>query len=74
MGDKAGRLVDFHVIVLDARGRGTYGPPENRKFYPAEALAGTGTLGDRPVKCITLEWLVRFHTGYEPNENDWSDV
>ncbi len=74
MGDKAGRLVDFHVIVLDEHGRGIYGPPENREFYPAEALVGTGTVGDRAVKCITPEWLVRFHTGYELDETDWSDV
>jgi lincosamide nucleotidyltransferase A/C/D/E len=26
------------------------------------------------VKCITPEWLVRFHTGYELDETDWSDV
>jgi lincosamide nucleotidyltransferase A/C/D/E len=74
VGDKAGRQVDFHVIVLDEHGRGIYGPPENQQFYPAEALAGTGTGGDRAVKCITPEWLVRFHTGYELDENDWSDI
>jgi lincosamide nucleotidyltransferase A/C/D/E len=74
MGDHAGRQVDFHVIVLDEHGRGVYGPPENGKFYPAGALAGTGTVGDRVVKCITPEWLVRFHTGYEPDESDWADV
>jgi lincosamide nucleotidyltransferase A/C/D/E len=34
----------------------------------------TGTVGDRAVKCITPEWLVRFHTGYELDETDWSDV
>jgi lincosamide nucleotidyltransferase A/C/D/E len=65
MGDNAGRLVDFHVIVLDRHERGIYGPPENNEFYPAEALAGTGTVGGRAVKCITPAWLVRFHTGYE---------
>ena len=74
MGDNAGHQVDFHVIVLDEHGRGIYGPPDNGEFYPAEALAGTGTVGARAVKCITPEWLVRFHTGYELDETDWSDV
>jgi lincosamide nucleotidyltransferase A/C/D/E len=74
MGDSAGRQVDFHVIVLDEHGRGIYGPPENGQFYPPEALAGTGTVGDRSVKCTTPEWLVRSHTGYQLDETDWSDV
>src|SRR6266508_3220537 len=65
LGDDAGHEVDFHVIVLDEHGRGQYGPPENGESYPAEALAGTGTVEGRTVDCITPEWLVRFHTGYE---------
>ena len=61
-------------VVARCHGRGIYGPPENGEFYPAEALAGTGTVGARAVKCITPEWLVHFHTGYELDETDWSDV
>jgi lincosamide nucleotidyltransferase A/C/D/E len=74
MGDSAGLQVDFHVIVLDEDGHGIYGPPENGQVYPAEALAGTGTVGGRAVKCTTPEWLVRSHTGYQLDETDWSDV
>jgi hypothetical protein len=37
--DNAGRRGDSHVLVLDEHGRGTYGPPENREFYPTEAFA-----------------------------------
>jgi len=55
-------------------GRGRYGPPENGESYPAEALAGTGTVAGRTVDCITPEWLVRFHTGYEVDATDWGDV
>ena len=66
----AGRL----RIAERLSGRGIYGPPENGQFYPAEALAGTGTVGDRAVKCTTPEWLVRSHTGYQLDETDWSDV
>jgi lincosamide nucleotidyltransferase A/C/D/E len=74
MGDDAGHQVDFHLVVLDEHGRGIYGPSKNGECYPAEALAGTGTVNDRAVKCITPEWLVRFHTGYEVNQTDWADV
>jgi len=74
LGDDTGRQIDFHVIVLDEHGRGLYGPPENGEYYPAEALTGKGTVKGRTVDCITPEWLVRFHTGYELAATDWADV
>jgi lincosamide nucleotidyltransferase A/C/D/E len=74
LGDGRGRLVDFHVIVLADDGRGIYGPPENGDSYPAGSLAWTGTLAGRPVRCISPECLVAFHTGYLADENDWADV
>jgi lincosamide nucleotidyltransferase A/C/D/E len=74
LGDDAGHQVDFHVIVLGQDGRGIYGPPENGESYAAEALTGTGAINGRTVDCITPEWLVRFHTGYQPDGTDWADV
>jgi lincosamide nucleotidyltransferase A/C/D/E len=74
LGDRAGHQVDFHVVVLADDGRGDYGPPENGEFYPADALTGTATVGDRTVRCISPEWLVAFHTGYEVGADDWADV
>jgi lincosamide nucleotidyltransferase A/C/D/E len=74
MADDSGRQIDFHVIVLDERGHGVYGPPQDGECYRAEALAGTGTVKGRRVRCITPEWLVRFHTGYDIDETDWADV
>jgi lincosamide nucleotidyltransferase A/C/D/E len=74
LADGAGRQVDFHVVVLAEDGRGTYGPPENGESYPADALTGTGTVGERAVRCISPEWLVAFHTGYELDAKDWADV
>jgi len=74
LGDDAGHQIDFHVIVLGEDGRGIYGPPENGDSYPAEALAGKGTINGRTVDCVTPEWLVRFHTGYQSDETDWADV
>ena len=74
LGDDAGHEIDFHVIVLDARGNGRYGPAENADSYPAAALAGTGRIDGRAVACTTPEWLVQSHTGYEIDETDWADV
>jgi lincosamide nucleotidyltransferase A/C/D/E len=74
LGDDAGHQVDFHVIVLDEDGRGAYGPPENGECYPAEALTGTGSVDGRAVACITPQWLVSFHTGYEVDATDWAEV
>jgi lincosamide nucleotidyltransferase A/C/D/E len=73
-GEDTGRQIDFHVIVLDERGRGLYGPPGTADHYPAEALTGKGTVNGRAVDCITPEWLVRFHTGYRVDATDWADV
>jgi lincosamide nucleotidyltransferase A/C/D/E len=72
--DAAGHEVDFHVIVLNEKGDGIYGPPENRESYPAEALGGFGSIKGRAVACITPEWLVRFHSGYELDDVDRADV
>jgi lincosamide nucleotidyltransferase A/C/D/E len=74
LGDDAGHQIDFHVIVLDEHGRGVCGPPENGEHYPSEALTDKGTVKGRTVDCITLEWLVRFRTGYQVDTTDWADV
>lgn len=74
MGDEAGHEVDFHVIVFDSCGHGAYGPPDLGLAYPADSLTGHGIISKLPVSCISPEWLVRFHVGYEPDEQDVQDV
>jgi lincosamide nucleotidyltransferase A/C/D/E len=74
LGDGAGREVDFHLLDIDGNGDGIYGPPDRSDRFPAEALAGRTRLCDRVVAAITPAWLVRFHTGYQPDENDRADV
>jgi len=37
-------------------------------------LTGTGSINGHRVNCISPEWLVRFHTGYTLDENDFHDV
>jgi len=69
LADEAGRRLDVHSYTLDAAGRNVGGVP-----YIGEQLTGRGVIGGYPVRCIPPEWLVRFHTGYELDDDDWHDV
>jgi len=74
LGDEQGHEIDIHVIVLDANGNGMYGPINNGEMYPADSLTGTGFIAGQAVRCISPEWLVKFHSGYELKEKDFRDV
>jgi lincosamide nucleotidyltransferase A/C/D/E len=67
--DEAGRRLDVHSYTLDAAGLNVGGVA-----YSGEQLTGRGVIGGYPVHCISPEWLVKFHTGYELDDNDWHDV
>lgn len=66
-----GRAVDLHVIALDADGNGVYG---DEGTYPAEALTGRGTIGNREVRCISAAAQAEFHRGYTLTDKDRHDV
>jgi lincosamide nucleotidyltransferase A/C/D/E len=74
LGDEYGREIDVHVIVFDSQGNGIYGPKENGEMYPAGSLMGTGLIKGRTVRCISPEWMVKFHCGYELRDKDFRDV
>jgi lincosamide nucleotidyltransferase A/C/D/E len=74
LGDENGREVDVHVIVLDDKRNGLYGPPEKGEMYPAASLTGAGKIDGRIVRCISPEWMVKFHSGYQLKEKDCQDV
>ena len=69
LGDDAGNLVDVHSYTFDERGNNIYGVA-----YLPEHLTGAGVIEDYPVKCVPPDWAVKFHTGYELDENDFRDV
>jgi len=69
LADEGGREVDVHSYALDEAGNHIYGVE-----YRREHLTGKGVINDYPVQCISPEWLVKFHTGYELDENDYHDV
>ncbi len=66
--------IDVHVIVLNDKGDGIYGPVENGEVYPAASLTGKGKIGNREVNCISPEYVVKFHSGYDLKKKDCKDV
>jgi lincosamide nucleotidyltransferase A/C/D/E len=69
LGDDKGHLVDIHTYTFDEQGKLIFGEP-----YPPDSLTGRGAILGYPVRCITPEWLVKFHTGYPLDEADFHDV
>ncbi len=69
LGDDEGRQIDIHSCTFDETGKNIFGVA-----YPHDSLNGTGSINGYPVKCISVEWLVKFHTGYALDENDYHDV
>ena len=69
LGDKFGHLIDFHTYTFDELGGLVFGLP-----YPPDSLTGSGSVLGHPVRCITPVWLIKFHTGYPFDENDYRDV
>lgn len=69
LGDDAGHLIDFHSYTFDSVGNLTFGVA-----YPYDSLQGQGSIGGFPVNCITPAWMIKFHTGYPVDDNDYHDV
>lgn len=69
MGDDKGHEVDVHSYTYDTHGKLVFGVE-----YPFGSLTGTGFIQGYPVKCISPAWMVKFHAGYELDENDYRDV
>ncbi|MGJ8528763.1 nucleotidyltransferase domain-containing protein [Maritalea sp.] len=72
--DAQDQRVDFHVIVFDDAGKGIYGPPEDDKFYPADAFTGRGKMANAPVKCMSAAFQIANRTGYEMRQKDRHDL
>lgn len=69
LGDDQGHLIDIHTYTFDSDGNLLFGVA-----YPYDSLKGMGVIAGLPVKCITPEWMVKFHSGYALDENDYQDV
>ena len=69
LGDSQGHLFDLHSCTFDEAGNNIFGVA-----YPYDSWNGRGSIDGYPVRCITPEWMVKFHTGYALDENDYQDV
>ena len=69
LADDQEHTVDFHSYTYGESGSLLFGLP-----YPLESLQGVGLIAGHQVRCITPEWLVKFHTGYPLDEDDVHDV
>lgn len=67
--DNQGHQIDVHSYTFDSEGNHVYGVE-----YPADSLTGIGSVNGYPVRCISPEWMVKFHTGYELDADDYRDV
>lgn len=68
LADGNGREVDVHSFTFED-GKHVFGV----EYHP-EDLTAIGTIGGRRVKTIDPAAMVRFHTGYKLDENDYRDV
>jgi lincosamide nucleotidyltransferase A/C/D/E len=73
-GDAAGREIDVHAFNYDGQGSFTYGAGASTEVFPTAVLDGIGEIDRQTVKCISPEWMVRWHTGYKLRECDFQDV
>jgi len=69
LGDDQGHLFDVHSCTFDEFGNNVFGVK-----YPSDSWRGTGSVNGVPVRCISPEWMVKFHSGYELDESDFQDV
>jgi lincosamide nucleotidyltransferase A/C/D/E len=69
LGDNDNNKIDIHSYTFNEKGNNIFGVP-----YLPEHFTGRGTIGGYPVKCISAEWMIKFHSGYELDENDYHDM
>ncbi len=69
MGNQKGCAVNFHASVMDEENRIIDGIK-----YPNESLTGVGQILGVKVGCISPEYMIKFHTGYQLRTVDFQDV
>ncbi len=69
LADEKGREIDYHAFITDGTGHIVGGIA-----YPDASLTGTGSIDGQTVRCISAEYVVKFHSGYELKDKDFQDV
>lgn len=73
VADGRGR-VDLHPLRFDEVGDGHQAGLDGSSFHWPRAGFTTGTIGGRPVDCISVDQQLLFHSGYEPRDVDRADL
>ena len=60
--------------MFDQEGNGVYGPIENGEMNPAESFLGNGDINGLKVHCVSPEYAIKFHLGYDIKQKDREDV
>ena len=73
--DPAGREVDLHPLVFDEQGNGWQDLGGGAwGLYPADGLAGRGSIGGLEVRCLTSELHLRHHLGWSLTPQNRADL
>jgi lincosamide nucleotidyltransferase A/C/D/E len=73
--DAHGHRVDIHPLTFGSRGNGLQELQDGTcGVYTVDGLSGKGLINGVEVNCLSPELQMRFHEGYEPDENDVKDV
>lgn len=73
MGHQLHGMIDFHVIELTEDGA-IYGPGEIDWVIIESELNTVGYIGGRQVRCLSVDYQVRSHTGYMLQDTDFADL
>ena len=66
--------VDIHPVVFDDTGAGVQSGFDGEVFDYPPACFTEGRIGDRLVPCLSVEWQLQFHKGYELRPVDHHDL
>lgn len=74
MGHQLHGLIDFHVVKLTEDGGALYGPGEIDWVITESELNAVGLIGEREVRCLSVDYQVRSHAGYALQDTDFADL
>ena len=65
---------DLHPVVFGADGNGRQAHVDGGHFEYPRGCFTVGSIGGVAVPCLSVDQQLRFHTGYQPRDNDRHDV
>lgn len=74
MGHPSHGMIDFHVVERPEDGGAVYGPGEIDWIISELELNAVGHIGGREVRCLSVDYQVRSHTGYTLTDTDFADM